>query len=45
MITIDHIKEAKKNLENVAQCTPMTKAPILSEIFNSDIYLKKRIYN
>ncbi|AXH08752.1 threonine ammonia-lyase [Malaciobacter halophilus] len=41
MITIDHIKEAKKNLENVAQCTPMTKAPILSEIFNSDIYLKK----
>ncbi|PHO10640.1 threonine ammonia-lyase [Malaciobacter canalis] len=41
MITIDHINEAKKNLENVAQCTPLTKAPILSEIFNSEIYLKK----
>ncbi|AXX86170.1 threonine ammonia-lyase [Malaciobacter marinus] len=41
MITIDHINEAKRNLENVAQCTPITKAPILSEIFNSEIYLKK----
>lgn len=41
MITIDQINEAKRNLENVAQCTPITKAPILSEIFNSEIYLKK----
>ncbi len=41
MITIDQIKEAKKNLENVVQETPLSKAPILSEIFNSEIYLKK----
>jgi len=41
MITLDNIKEAQKNLEGVAQKTPITKAPILSEIFNSDIYLKK----
>lgn len=41
MITLDNIKEAQKNLEGVSQKTPITKAPILSEIFNSDIYLKK----
>ncbi len=41
MITFDKIKEAHKNLEGVAQITPMTKAPILSEDFGSDIYLKK----
>ncbi|MFK2822796.1 threonine ammonia-lyase [Arcobacter sp. YIC-80] len=41
MITFEKIKEAQKNLEGVSQNTPMTKAPILSETFNSDIYLKK----
>ncbi len=41
MITIDQIKEAKKNLEDIVQETPLSKAPILSETFNSEIYLKK----
>ena len=41
MITLDNIKEAKKNLENIASYTPINKAPILSKIFNSEIYLKK----
>jgi len=41
MITLDNINEAKKNISNVAQVTPLTKAPILSEIFHSEIYLKK----
>ena len=41
MITLDTIKEAKENLKDVAQNTPLTKAPILSELFNSEIYLKK----
>ncbi|UTJ06900.1 threonine ammonia-lyase [Arcobacter roscoffensis] len=41
MITFDKIKEAHKNLQGVAQVTPMTKAPILSEDSGSDIYLKK----
>ncbi len=41
MITLDNIKEAKENLKDVAQNTPLTKAPILSELFNSEIYLKK----
>lgn len=41
MITLNKIKEAKKNLEGIAQNTPINKAPILSETFNSEIYLKK----
>ncbi|MGB6328646.1 MAG: threonine ammonia-lyase [Halarcobacter sp.] len=41
MITINNIKDAKKNLEGVSINTPITKAPILSETFNSKIYLKK----
>lgn len=41
MITINNIKEAKKNIENIAQNTPLSKAPILSETFNSEIYFKK----
>ena len=41
MITLNDIKEAKTNLENIALNTPITKAPILSETFNSEIYLKK----
>ncbi len=41
MITLNDIREAKANLENIALNTPITKAPILSETFNSEIYLKK----
>ncbi|XOB63782.1 threonine ammonia-lyase [Campylobacterota bacterium DY0563] len=41
MITLSDIKEAKNNLENVAENTPLTRAPILSKTFNSEIYLKK----
>ena len=41
MITLNDIKEAKANLENIALHTPITRAPILSETFNSEIYLKK----
>ncbi|PLY04337.1 MAG: threonine ammonia-lyase [Arcobacter sp.] len=41
MITLNDIKEAKKNLEGIAENTPLTKAPILSSTFNSEIYLKK----
>ncbi|WP_072679910.1 threonine ammonia-lyase [Arcobacter sp. LA11] len=41
MITISNIKEAEKNLDGVALNTPFSKAPILSETFNSEIYFKK----
>lgn len=41
MITLNDIKDAKKNLSNVVEATPVTKAPILSKNFNSEIYLKK----
>ncbi len=41
MITIDDVNKASKNLENVAIKTPLTKAPVLSESFRSEIYLKK----
>ncbi len=41
MITINDIKKAQENLKNIAQNTPLTKAPILSEAFRSEIYFKK----
>lgn len=41
MVTLDNIKEAKENLKDVAQNTPLTQAPILSELFRSEIYFKK----
>ncbi|RXJ88598.1 threonine ammonia-lyase [Arcobacter sp. CECT 8983] len=41
MITLDNIKEAQENLKDVAQNTPLTLAPILSETFRSEIYFKK----
>ncbi len=41
MITLNNIKEAKKNLENIAVNTPIAKAPILSKELNAEIYLKK----
>ena len=41
MVTIENIKEAQRNIDGVALKTPLTKAPILSEIFRSEIYFKK----
>ena len=41
MITLNNIKEAQKNLKNIAINTPIAKAPILSKELNSEIYLKK----
>lgn len=41
MITLNDIKDAKNNLEGVSLNTPIIKAPILSETFNSEIYFKK----
>lgn len=41
MITLNNIKEARKNLENIAVNTPIAKAPILSRELNAEIYLKK----
>lgn len=41
MITLNNIKEARERLEGISQNTPLTRAPILSETFNSEIYLKK----
>ena len=41
MITLNNIKEAKKNLENIAVNTPLAKAPILSKELNAEIFLKK----
>ena len=41
MITLNDIKEAKENLENIAENTPLSRAPILSSNFNSEVYLKK----
>ena len=41
MITLNDIKEAQKNLKDIAQNTPLSKAPILSKELNAEIYLKK----
>lgn len=41
MITLNDIKEAQKNLKDIAQNTPLSKAPILSKELNAQIYLKK----
>ena len=41
MITLNDIKKAQKNLENITQNTPLALAPTLSDKFNSQIYLKK----
>lgn len=41
MITLNDIKEAKKNLSNVTINTPLALAPILSKKHNANIYLKK----
>ncbi len=41
MITLDNIKKARENIKHIVQNTPLSKAPILSELFRSEIYLKK----
>jgi len=41
MVTLNDIQEARERLKDISQQTPITKAPILSEIFHSEIYLKK----
>lgn len=41
MITLDNIKDAKKNLSDVALNTPINKSTFLCKTFNSEIYLKK----
>ncbi len=41
MIHINDIKKARENLKEVALQTPIIKSPILSELFRSEIYLKK----
>ncbi len=41
MISLNDIKQAKEKLEGVAINTPITKSPILSKDFNSEIYLKQ----
>ena len=41
MISLNDIKQAKEKLQGVAINTPITKSPILSKDFNSEIYLKQ----
>ncbi len=41
MINLNDIKKAKKNLEVIALNTPIIKSSILSDLFRSEIYLKK----
>lgn len=41
MITLNNIKDAKRNIENIALKTPIVKAPILSKEHNAEIFLKK----
>ncbi len=41
MITLQTIKEAQQTLENITYKTSLTKAPILSEKYDCNIYLKK----
>jgi threonine dehydratase len=41
MIELKQIEKAKQILNNIVYQTPISKAPILSEQYNSDIYLKK----
>ncbi|MDK2041832.1 threonine ammonia-lyase [Aliarcobacter butzleri] len=41
MITLNDIKDAKKQLEKAISLTPLMKAPILSKEKNAEIYLKE----
>ncbi len=41
MINLNDIKKAKENLEVIALNTPTIKSSILSDLFRSEIYLKK----
>jgi threonine dehydratase len=41
MINLENVEQARNNLSQVAQNTPLAYAPILSEDLNSNIYFKK----
>jgi len=41
MLTINDIKKAKENVSKVAYATPLTLAPVLSKLYDAQIYLKK----
>jgi len=41
MLTLKTIKEAQNTLRNITYKTPLSRAPILSEKLNANIYLKK----
>ena len=41
MITLQKIKDAKKQLDGIVNYTPIAYAPILSQQYNAKIYLKK----
>ncbi len=41
MIKIDKVQEAQKRLDGIIRATPMAYAPILSNKYNANIYLKK----
>ncbi len=41
MLTLNDIRKAKENVSKVAYATPLTLAPVLSKIYDAQIYLKK----
>jgi len=41
MLTINDIQKAKNNVSKVAYATPLTLAPVLSKLYDAQIYLKK----
>lgn len=41
LVPIDKIYKAYKNIRGIVKRTPLTKSLVLSEKFNSNIYLKR----
>jgi threonine dehydratase len=41
MLQLENIKKAKQRLDGIVSTTPLTKAPLLSAKYNTQIYLKK----
>ncbi len=41
MITLENIQKAQQTVKNISYITPLSRAPILSENLNANIYLKK----
>ena len=41
MITLDKIKKAQTRLKGIIHHTPFSYAPILTQVCNNNIYLKK----